>query len=113
MSQSTLRNIGTVVTSALLGLGAAGMLVYTFDRDTTVLPVTPTPTVTVTQPLPDLPESCDVTMEGDEAHVYPCSDSAIDSVTDASGIVHEWCRVVLISMEDSVVVCTDGWSASS
>ena len=96
------------------------------SQDVTV----PTPTVTVTQPSwadgcstdadcqawedqrtieqPSLPESCDVTMEGDEAGYYPCTEHPVESVVGGDGTVHNACQLVSTSAHDTRVVCADG-----
>lgn len=96
------------------------------SQDVTV----PTPTVTVTAPSwadgcstdadcqawedqrtieqPSLPDPCDVTMEGDEAGYFPCTDGPVDDVVGPDGNVHSACRVILTSDEDSMAVCADG-----
>jgi hypothetical protein len=112
---------------AVIGMVAAALMLYAMDP----AQPEPTPTVTVTAPswadgcttdadcatwdtptdsvpVTTLPDSCDVTFEGDEEHLYPCVDHPIESITGPEGDLHNSCAVVLISAEDSLAVCADG-----
>lgn len=105
------RDLATGLVCALIGIAATLGLVWTLDHDRSVLPVTPI--VATTPSLPPLPEVCDVTMEGDEEHVYPCADGSINVAVDEDGNQHRWCRVILTNAEDAYVICADGWRADS
>lgn len=51
----------------------------------------------------------------DREPVLPCRlpDDAIGSLPDADGVVHEHCTLLEVTVEDSLVVCADGWTEES